>query len=887
LTGSADQMVRLWDVATGQLVSSPLLHQGLVTAAFCPDGRTILTHDDFTVRLWETPTGKPHAIHSVDTMLAATTTDAGPAGPGVELQPSAVSSPFEGQFVSLSFTHDGKAIMTALIEQGTLPPEKNKILVQLHEAETGKPIGRPLEVEDGIGVAISGDGKCVLTMSAMQTLEKVASPAGTTVDNWTISNDKTLQLWEAGTWKPIGLPRTYQGENLGIAGISHNGQVVLLARPEALQAGVTRQAFLPHPHTFQTWNMATGEALGPVISQKISWLALSPDGTVILAGGGNEARLLEAATGKSFGAPLSHRGYIRAVAFSNDGRTILTGSADNTARLWDVATGAPVGEPLHHQLAVTTVAFGPDGRTLLTGCLSGHVARFWDAATSRPLGPPLTHGQNSPISGGPPAFGDGVLAKVAFNPDGRTVATVTDQGHLRCWEVPLASWDGPVPQLVDRTKVLSDRELDVSGVAGWQTPEAWNECRQRLVEAAVSASAREDLLAWHRRQAQVCVRDWYWLGAAWHLDRLIEAEPPHWQPYFDRGLARARLGQEDLATADFARANELCPWGVPLIGIHRLAKSSAFTPLRREVAFSPDGRQALFGGRDNLIQLWDTQSWKELGRLEGHAGRVDLTISPGGRRALSTSEDGTMRLWDVDSAKELKRGEVPGKGLARDGVAFTPNGRHALLGTIDGIVIMWDLDNWKELSRFEHGEGLASVAYSPKGRYAVTAGGVFNGKGGVRLWDVERGEEVRRFEGETGFVWQAVFSLDGRYVLFGGNDRTMRLWEVETGKEVSRFVGHARGVTSVAFSPDGRRALSGARDGTVRLWDVSTAKEIQAFGGNPTGDNPRLDAFETAGEVFMIPHVIAVAFTPDGRQALTAWSDGTVRLWRLPPNEKE
>src|SRR5262249_55830028 len=159
---------------------------------------------------------------------------------------------------------------------------------------------------------------------------------------------------------------------------------------------------------------------------------------------------------------------------------------------------------------------------------------------------------------------------------------------------------------------------------------------------------------------------------------------------------------------------------------------------------------------------------------------------------------------------------------------------------------------------------------------AVTAGGEFNGKGLVRLWDLEQGKEVRRFEGHTGFVWHAVFSPDGRFVLFGGNDLTIRLWEVETGKEIRRFVGHARWVTSVAFSPDGRRALSGARDGTVRLWDVGTAKELRAFGGDPTGGNPRLlnprlFAVEVSLEQFSIPTVICVAFTPDGRQALSAW----------------
>ncbi len=54
-----------------------------------------------------------------------------------------------------------------------------------------------------------------------------------------------------------------------------------------------------------------------------------------------------------------------AVAFSPDGRTILTASVDKTARLWDAATGQPVGLPMAHPRRVS-VAFSPDGRRVLT-----------------------------------------------------------------------------------------------------------------------------------------------------------------------------------------------------------------------------------------------------------------------------------------------------------------------------------------------------------------------------------------------------------------------------------------------------------------------------------------------------------------------------------------
>ena len=153
----------------------------------------------------------------------------------------------------------------------------------------------------------------------------------------------------------------------------------------------------------------------------VSSVAFSPDGRIVVTGSGDKtARLWEMASGREIAVFRGHEDAVSSVAFSPDGRTVVTGSGDKTARLWEVASGREIAVLRGHEDVVSSVAFSPDGRTVVTGS-GDKTARLWEVASGREIA--VLRGHEDAVS------------SVAFSPDGRTVVTGSGDKTARLWEV--------------------------------------------------------------------------------------------------------------------------------------------------------------------------------------------------------------------------------------------------------------------------------------------------------------------------------------------------------------------------------------------------------------------------------------------------------------------
>jgi len=439
VTASDDKTARIWDVQTGKQIAALTGHTARVRdAAFSPNGRYVLTSsDDKTARLWDSKTGEPDHIleghtqsvrgvaFSPDGERAVTTSlDHSARVWSVETGKQSVILGHGDVVTSAAFSPDGQRIVTAS-DDNTVPiwdaQMGERIVTLSGRTAVYSPDGRSIVTSDGdtarIWNADNGKLAMVLRGHRSRVTGAVFSPDGRSV--LTASDDKTARLWSAGTETntQMAVLAAHTG-SAGRAVFSPDGRRALTASDD---------------NSVRLWDAEAGRQIATFTRAGSGMAAFSPDGRLVAIPDNNTVVVRDANTGEREDRIFQgHSAAVQSVAFSADGRRIVTASDDRTARVWDLQTGGQIAALTEHTAPVRSAVFSPDGLRVVstqTPQRSGNVtivtsndsvALLWDALSGRVI---LRF------------EGDMVqLYDATFSPDGKRIVTASGDNTARIWD---------------------------------------------------------------------------------------------------------------------------------------------------------------------------------------------------------------------------------------------------------------------------------------------------------------------------------------------------------------------------------------------------------------------------------------------------------------------
>jgi RNA polymerase sigma factor (sigma-70 family) len=521
-----------------------------------------------------------------------------------------------------------------------------------------------------------------------------------------------MRWWDAATGKEVrrpGLPDMPATE----VTISADGKV-LVAADVAKRISV--------------WDLVRGKALRQwTLNDSLQALACSPDGKrlAVEPWPPGTVRLYDATTGAELHRFRPAKQWAHPMAFSPDGKLLVTSGSEGSIRFWDAATAKEVGRIKADDRMVNGLTFSPDGKALATGGWDG--TRLWDIQRRALL-------RFIPQQAGTSAL--------AFSPDGRRLASDGDWCSIRLWDVATGKEQvtaaGP-PTTVELVHFLPDGKTLLTTGGGqfrfWEASTGREiRCLDRPGEWNLGALSPDGKIL-----ASLHGYDWHihlWdVVSGRELRRLTD------QKYF---LSAFSPDGRILATTGWPKGIQL--WDVASgKELRRIEGQGA----PGQPAFSPDGRRLVTSDRN------------------------------------ATGMDFTVRMWDVSSGKEVWR--VNTQPSQSQSAAYSPDGRVvAAVGWgrevgragVQGMVVLYNAATGKELRRcVGHTDGVHCATFSPDGRILATGGTDKT----VRLWEVATGQERRKLIGHESEVWSLSLSPDGRLLASGGLDGLGLVWDLTGG----------------------------------------------------------------------------------------------------------
>lgn len=530
-------------------------------------------------------------------------------------------------------------------------------------------------------------------------------------------------------------------------------------------------------------------------------LKFSPDGRRVALTGDSIRILDRSDPAHSLVLPPSSGGKFSSLAWSPDGKMLVSGSQDGSVVMWDSLSGeqirqlqGPISSP-----ATPFAEVGWSARGCWDGsCIVAHTLgtiHVWDAASGQEMNQfSVKKGQ----TGGMTISPNPERNWLALNSIGDPQVDLWDwrSGQpLRFLKVTPPNGGAFSPTWSPDGSLLAARVSMIGQVWIWDA--ITGQVRQKLPVSG-------DSLAWAPDGSSLYVSDGtsvsaYNVNNGQLLDSLSEFTPPVNRMTWDaQGLLSDQSGLThwDLETGQPEKELDNLKAGEILL---------SWSPLL------PDGSRRLL--------LW---SGAQQQRLLRH-GDQDLLLGSGSSpypQQFAWSPDGEWlagggMVWSATSGKQMSRRQ--GETSPEETTAWSPDGRRLASGTVGGIVVLWDAQSGEVLQTLNAAtRWTPQIAWSPGGRLLAASG-----KDQTLIFDAQTGEQVQYLKGAFSPVNTVAWSPDGKYLADGLADGKVRVWRTDTWGDPDILDGQPDQLSALAWSPDSRLLAAASSDGTILVWKAS------------------------------------------------------------------
>ncbi len=507
-----------------------------------------------------------------------------------------------------------------------------------------------------------------------------------------------------------------------------------------------------------------------------------------------------------------HSAEVVTIAYSNNGKYILSAGMDEKIILWDAYSGGQIRTFHSQDGPAVTLAFSPKDNRFLSASINGTLF-LWDLLEKKPV-------KTFKGSGMP-------LLAAMFSPDGRFIAACDKGGVQRTFNIASGNqesilfyeFSGGILDISPNGKQMLLGSED--GVGVFEFPSGKHikyiptneEIRILPIHSAVFSPENEEVII-----------------------QSLDGEVSFWD--IESGKKINVISGIEFDVADFSPDNRyllqvggLYPGGMPhLRRINLLEKTSTVIYIeelnevvknmysyKNSVAISPDGESAVFllaSSMGMMYKYYFSDRFK-YEKFQGHEESINkIAFAPGGKAFVTASDDFTLKMWESGNNKYI-RSLIGHNDAVRD-FALSSDGRFIVSVSFDGEIILWDAQT---------GEAIRSFFADSKN---VTAVGFLNineeilscEKNVVKIVDTLSGDVIGFLKGHTSEITCLDSTAKTSVVVTGSDDGTIKIWNGETHEARITFNGHEGGTWQVDISENGKHVLSVEDCGEARLWDI-------------------------------------------------------------------